>query len=238
MELKKIFLILATSYFLYSIFGSYQKPKVCTIKHYEKFVPKDKYSFNSYTVKTSDGYILTLFGVSNKIKFDSSLHPIYIQHGLGGSPAEYLNNSEGRSVALLLADKGYQVFLGASRGNYFSDRHESKQNDSKEFWDFSYDDLKYDIEAFLLTIKELTKKEKIHYIGHSQGAVAILATLSDSEKEPRDTIAQLTDKIILFAPVVYSVISTLILERSSSFYYLCWLCCRSRKDFLGLYRIL
>ena len=105
----------------------------------------------------------------------------------------------------MLANKGYDVFIGTGRGNYFSDKHETRENHTKEFWDFSYDDLKHDIEAFMLSIKALTKKKKIHYMGHSQGAVAILAALSDSDDEPRKTINKMTDKVVLLAPVVYTV---------------------------------
>ena len=118
-------------------------------------------------------------------------------------------------MALLLANKGYDVFLGTGRGNYFSDKHETIENHTKEFWDFSYDDLKHDIEAFLLTIKKITKSNKVHYVGHSQGAVAILAALSDSDEEPRKTIHKMTDKIILMSPVVYTVSSYLITLRKA-----------------------
>jgi hypothetical protein len=42
------------------------------------------------------------------------------------------------SKAYKLANAGYDVFLGNSRGNQFSDKHEWLSSDSDQYWDFRY----------------------------------------------------------------------------------------------------
>jgi len=56
-----------------------------------------------------------------------------------------------------------------------------------------------------LAIKNITKKDKIDYFGHSQGAVAIVAALSDIEDTPRESLRDLLSRIFIVAPVIYLV---------------------------------
>lgn len=49
--------------------------------------------------------------------------PIFLQHGLGASAASWLVAEDGASFGKLLANRGYDVWLGNTRGNYFSRRH-------------------------------------------------------------------------------------------------------------------
>ena len=64
----------------------------------------------------------------------------------------------------MLANAGYDVWLGNNRGNYYSREHTSLHHDGddeerKEYWDFSFHEMaEYDIPATLDYI--LTKTEQ------------------------------------------------------------------------------
>ena len=71
--------------------------------------------------------------------------------------------------AYLLADKGYDVWLGNTRGSYYSRRHKTLSPDKdKEFWEFSFVEMgRYDIKASVEYVLEQTKAKNLSYMGHS-----------------------------------------------------------------------
>jgi lysosomal acid lipase/cholesteryl ester hydrolase len=46
-----------------------------------------------------------------------------------------LNDPE-KAPAFIMADQGYDVWLGNNRGNFFGQQHIKFKLHSKEFWDF------------------------------------------------------------------------------------------------------
>lgn len=94
----------------------------------------------------------------------------------------------------------------------YSYGHETLDIHSKEYWDFSYPDMKYDIKANVDFIFKETNK-KIHYIACSNGAVSYLACMSDPDKKWFNEKANILEKIhIMYAlcPVIYTVIETIL----------------------------
>jgi lysosomal acid lipase/cholesteryl ester hydrolase len=84
------------------------------------------------------------------------------------------------SVVSYLLEKGYQVWLGNNRGNKYSCTNDKLDNSSKEFWDYSFQELaEIDFPLFLQTVLEKTGKEKITVMGHSQGGTQIFAALAE-----------------------------------------------------------
>ena len=81
-------------------------------------------------------------------------------------------------TAYLLAEAGYDVWLGNARGNYYSRNHVSLNPNAgypQNFWRFSWDEIgNQDLPAFIDYILETTGQEKLHYIGHSQGGTTFL----------------------------------------------------------------
>ena len=77
------------------------------------------------------------------------------------------------SPAFMLVDAGFNVFMGNNRGNALSREHTNPYIENKFYWDFSFWEMgKYDAPAqidkiYEITGKDVSKGDKIGYIGHS-----------------------------------------------------------------------
>ncbi len=143
------------------------------------------YPAENYTVDTADEYILTIFRIPGK-KGETLDHakkhprqPVILQHGLIDSSDTFLIN-ENPSLAYMLADEGYDVWLPNFRGNDYSRFHERlSPDDNPEFWDYSIDEvIDYDIRAIFELVISTTGYQKISHVGHSMGGGSILAAAS------------------------------------------------------------
>ena len=102
-----------------------------------------------------------------------------MMHGLISSSECWLLNRRNVSLAYILHDAGFDVWLGNVRGNKYSRRHVSLTPDDKRFWEFSFDEMaKYDVPATVDFVLKATGKKKLDYVGHSQGTVVLIAAAS------------------------------------------------------------
>ena len=132
------------------------------------------YPCEEHKVLTSDGYILGVFRISHGKNASSTTpgRPVLLQHGLLDSSTTWVMNFPDQSLAYILADAGYDVWLGNMRGNYYSRAHTKYDPSHDQFWDFSYDDMaRDDLPSMIFYILNVTKHTKISYVGHSQGTV-------------------------------------------------------------------
>ena len=94
-------------------------------------------------------------------------------------------------MPLILADRGYDVWMGNNRGTEYSRGHtnSSMTIDTREFWAFSYEEMGlYDDTANIKKIKDETKEDKIFYIGYSQGTIQMFYGLIKKGKDISDSL--------------------------------------------------
>ncbi|OXB74196.1 UNVERIFIED_CONTAM: hypothetical protein H355_014579 [Colinus virginianus] len=133
------------------------------------------YPCEEHEVTTKDGYMLGVFRIpSGRNMHNTGQKPaVFLQHAFLGDATHWISNLPNNSLGFLLADAGYDVWLGNSRGNTWSLKHKTLKPSQKEFWQFSFDEMgKYDIPAELYFIMNKTRQKDVFYIGHSEGTAA------------------------------------------------------------------
>jgi len=130
------------------------------------------YPFEEHKVVTDDGYILTLHRIPRSKSSITKGEPVYVQHGLLGSSCDWITNTVDKSLGFLLADAGFDVWLGNVRGNTYAKEHTILKSSSRDFWKFSWDEMaKYDLPAVINYVIGKTNVSKINYVGFSQGSL-------------------------------------------------------------------
>ncbi|XP_014224480.1 lipase 3-like [Trichogramma pretiosum] len=141
----------------------------------DELARKYGYPFEEHTVITDDGYILALHRIPFGRNDYDGYYPrrrsaVLLMHGLGGSSADWVLMGPGNSLAYILADSGYDVWLGNNRGNIYSRNHTSMIPTDRYFWDFSYHEMgMFDLPASIDYILGATGRRSLLYVGHSQG---------------------------------------------------------------------
>ncbi|KAJ9595448.1 hypothetical protein L9F63_013359, partial [Diploptera punctata] len=164
-------------------------------------IQKNGYPVESHHVVTEDGYILTMFRIPYSPKSSAGVRKgaVFLQHGLLGSSAEWILLGPEKSLGYLLADAGYDVWLGNARGNSYSSNHTKYSITNRKFWDFSFHELGvYDIPAEVDYILEKTGEKSIYYIGMSMGTTMYFVFASE-----RPEYNHKIRLMIAMAPVVY-----------------------------------
>eukprot|EP01018_Ginkgo_biloba_P003440 Gb_11907 [translate_table: standard] len=141
------------------------------------------YPCEEYTLNTEDGYILGMqripHGLSNKDARDRQ--PVLLQHGVLMDGVTWLINPPEQSLAFILADKGFDVWIANSRGTKWSRKHQHLSPQDPAYWEWTWDELvTYDLPASLEFVYSKTGRQ-ISYIGHSQGTLIALAAFSQGK---------------------------------------------------------
>lgn len=147
---------------------------------------------------TADNYIIRALILSHETKLDETLPPVYLQHGFGAMAVSWLLNRD-KSAAAVLCNAGHRVYILNGRGSPLSQGHTKYKIHESEYWDFTFEDLPYDMMALIDYMYE-THQKKIVYVGHSQGGLMGLTALSDDRFKKH--FAQRILKMYCLTPVV------------------------------------
>ncbi|XP_023946662.1 lipase 1-like [Bicyclus anynana] len=147
-----------------------------------------------YDVVTEDGYILTLYRLHGR-----SGIPVLLTHGLFDSSDTWMIRGN-TSLAITLANNGFDVWLANSRGNRYSRRHKTLNPDTDPaFWQFSFHEMGYfDLPAIIDTVLDKTGANSLNAIGHSQGNTMFFVLGSE-----REEYNSKINVMIALAPVAY-----------------------------------
>lgn len=113
------------------------------------------YPVEAYDVQTEDGYILTMFRIPHGQQEAMKKLPaqrmhstysgqhqekkgvVFFMHGLMTNSESFIYGGPTESMALQLADRGYEVFLGNARGSVYGQRHTTLDpKKDAAFWRF------------------------------------------------------------------------------------------------------
>jgi pimeloyl-ACP methyl ester carboxylesterase len=146
------------------------------------------YQGEAHQVEPIDaGWILKVHRIPPKTK--STKYPVFLMHGLFATSADYLVTGRKSALAFLLADNGYDVWMGNNNnndrsllecifkqanllGNARGNRHaiiNYQKANLKTIWDFSFHEMGlYDLPAMIDHMLAMTNSSKFFYVGHSQ----------------------------------------------------------------------
>ncbi|KAG5318972.1 LIP3 Lipase, partial [Pseudoatta argentina] len=139
------------------------------------------YPTEEHYVITEDGYILVIHRIlrSPLSKDYQRKKVVFLQHGLICSSDCWVMIGPEKDLAFLLADKGYDVWLGNFRGTSYCRSHTKISTRNKEFWQFSYHEMgTRDLPIMIDYVLRYTKQQTLRYIGHSMGTTTLFILLS------------------------------------------------------------
>ncbi|RYQ93732.1 hypothetical protein Ahy_B09g099972 isoform B [Arachis hypogaea] len=161
------------------------------------------YPCSEYMIQTKDGFLLGLQRVSSS---SSSLRfghagergpPVLLLHGLFMAGDAWFLNTPEQSLGFILADQGFDVWVGNVRGTRWSHGHRSYSVKNKKFWDWSWQELAlYDMAEMINYIYSVTNS-KLFIVGHSQGTIISFAAFTQPD------IVEKVEAAALLSPISY-----------------------------------
>merc|ERR1719430_1235262 len=139
-----------------------KKLKEDNAKPTDQMIGEAGYPAETHMVVTEDGYLLRLHRIPHgrqELGYQRNVtRPVvFLQHGLLSSSADWVVTGPDHALAFLLADRGYDVWMGNYRGNTYSQGHVSPSLPPGEYWDFTWDEMsQYDLPAMLKHVIKIT----------------------------------------------------------------------------------
>ena len=184
---------------------SHAQPVITNSDTTEGYLSRYGISVEEHFVHTDDGYILRAFRLPRP-----SRPVVLLQHGILASSWCWLVNTPEKSLAILLWQMGYDVWLPNSRGNTFSRNHTTlKPFLNKEFWNFTFDDMAtFDVMANIRYALNVSSKQTLTYVGWSQGTTQMFIAAQGQHKE---YLSKHVNLFVALSPVTYLKYQTSIL---------------------------
>ncbi|XP_043269179.1 uncharacterized protein [Venturia canescens] len=145
-------------------------------------VEKYGYSSDDHNITTLDDYNIIIFRIyASPASPEKQGKPVvFLQHGLFASSDTWVLFGPGKDLAFLLADEGYDVWIGNLRGNSYGRSHKQLSTRDPQFWSFSYHEHGVlDLPMMIDYILEYTNSTSLSYIGHSMGTTMAYVLLSE-----------------------------------------------------------
>jgi pimeloyl-ACP methyl ester carboxylesterase len=162
------------------------------------------YPAEEHVAETSDGFLLRIQRIPYGKKGNQNpkvKRPVaFLHHGLLDSAATWVVNPPNEALGFILADAGFDVFLGNARGNTWSSQNTKYSTDDPVYWNkIDFDNMIHiDLATQINKALNVSGQQKLVYIGHSQGTVMGFGGFS--------LYPELAAKVSLFialAPVAY-----------------------------------
>ncbi|CAM6051352.1 unnamed protein product [Sphagnum compactum] len=190
------------------------QPSLCA-----SIIQGNGYPCEEITVQTRDGFLLGLqhipYGSSGMKPFKNK-RAVYLQHGVLQAGDDWVLNSPTESLAFILADQGFDVWIGNVRGTTWSHGHITLTPESAKFWDWSFDEhAKFDLTALVGYVYNATG-DQIYYVGHSQGTMIALAAFTMAETG----MTNMVKAAVLLSPIAYLQHTTSQLVQAAAYYML------------------
>jgi len=155
-------------------------PVLEPVEKYSRSAPEiifsDGYECEVHYTVTKDGFLLQMIKIVGRGPNRGTVDPVLINHGMIGFGGIWLWNGKEMSLPYMLVDLGFDVWLCTFRSAQGSEMHVSKDIESDEYWDFSYDDVaKYDVPAMIDYAREAAGVNAVTFIGYSMGGSVFLA---------------------------------------------------------------
>ncbi|CAG9771583.1 unnamed protein product [Ceutorhynchus assimilis] len=182
------------------VFPSFMDPD--TGKHLYEFMESHDWVYENHTVVSPDGYHINavrLPRARGEIPGNKKKPCVLLVHGYASQPQLFMVKLND-SLAMMLVEAGFDVWIMATRGCVYSLKHEFLSPKDAKYWDFSFHEVSYyDVPAYMDHIRNVTGNEKISYVGHSMGALVFLAFAAT-----RPEYLKRIDSAHAWAPVVYN----------------------------------
>ncbi|AES80482.1 triacylglycerol lipase-like protein [Medicago truncatula] len=163
----------------------------------KSMVETQGYTCEEHKVTTSDGFILSIQRLPTRRSGEKANKPtVLIQHGLFQDAVVWLWNSPDESLAFILADNGFDVWIVNDRASRYSS-HTSLTPNDQAYWEWSWEELaNNDLPATVQYVYDHTG-QKMHFVGDSQGSLMAFVAFSQGN------LLNMTRSAAMLSPIAH-----------------------------------